>query len=261
MPIDKDSIWEDNEPKVLGMVAMRAASLSAALLDIPNLTAAWIPASSYRSTGATAQQLDLMGGHDLTLNAAPTIDITQAGKLYEAANWNLVRASSKYLNRAHETALALTNNFSFGVWINPTTIPSVGEIYGVIGKGTDSLANRAWLVFFSSFAKLDFRVYNAGGANTDVISNVAMEAGNWYFVQCRFQDSVETAIFVNGEKSSNTTSIPSAVRSTAGEFGIGRMDATNYFNGKIGIAYLSRSALSDKTMIAIYNKTRVFYGV
>ncbi len=261
MPIDLDDIQTATEGNILDSVALRSASLSAALLDIPNLTAAWIPAYSYRTTGATAQQLDLMGGHDLTLNAAPAIALTQAGKLYEAAGWNLVRASGMFLNRAHETALALTNNFSFGIWINPTTLPGAGEIYGVIGKGTDALANRAWLVFFGILGIANFRVYNGAGANTDVFPAVTMAAGNWYFIQCRFQGGAEMAIFANGVKASNTTSIPSTVRDTASEFSIGRMDAANYFNGKTGIAYLSRSALSDKTMIAIYNKTRVFYGV
>lgn len=69
------------------------------------------------------------------------------------------------------------------------------------------------------------------------------------------------AIFVNGTKMSNTTSIPAAARNITSEFSIGRLDAGFYLNAKVGAAYLSGSVLSDKTMIAIFNKMRVFYGV
>ena len=69
------------------------------------------------------------------------------------------------------------------------------------------------------------------------------------------------AIFVNGTKVSNTTSIPAAARNIASEFSIGRLDAAAYLNAKVGAAYLSGSVLSDKTMIATFNKMRVFYGV
>jgi len=263
MPVDSDEIWSSSEASVLGMVTLRSASLSAGLLDIPNIQACWIPSSTYIGSGAAIQQPEPVGQHVLAVNAGATVNLEQNSKLYEAACWNLASASSQYLSRAHENALVpiAPGNFSFGVWINPTTLPSVGNTMGVIGKGTDAPANRAWLVFFGNLGRADFRVYNAGGVNTDVVSDVVMTTGSWYFIQCRLQGSTEMAIFVNGKKNVNTTSIPAAARNTTSEFSIGRWDAANYLNAKVGAAYLSGSVLSDKTMIAIYNRTRIFYGV
>lgn len=263
MPIDTDGIWEDSESKVLGMVSLRSASLSGAILDIPNVQACWVPMCTYIGAGTTVQQADPVGQHALTANGGVTVATQQNSKTFEAAYWNMVAASAQYLSRAHEYALVPIDagNFSFGIWINPTTLPTGNGVMGIIGKGTDALANRCWFVFFRSDGLPRFRVYNAGGVTTEAVSTVAMSEGSWYFIQCRLRASTEMVIFVNGTKVSNTTSIPAAARNITSEFSIGRLDALYYLNAKVGAAYLSGSVLSDKTMIAAYHKMRVFYGV
>lgn len=259
--INRDDIWAAIEPLVLSAITPRASSLAAALLDIPNLQAAWIPQRAFSGAGATALQPDLLAGHDLTLTNTPTIVLQQAGRMSEIAYWNLVAASAMYLTRATETALALTNNFTLGVWVKPTTLPTGGNVAGLMGKGMSAAGNRCYMIYTAAAGNALFRVYDAGAAATTVTSTGVMTTGVWSFIQARFVGSSRMTVNLDGAFDYNVTSIPAAVRSIADEFSIGRLDgAAFYFNGAIGAAYVSASALADQSMMAIYQRTKGFYG-
>jgi len=255
--INRDEIWKIIEPLVIAAITPRAASLSAALLDIPNLQAAWLPQAAYIGSGATIIQPDILAGHDLSPNNAPTLGVYQWSKGMEVGYWRLATASSQSLSRASETALALTANFTWGSWFNaqPTMVNA-----GLMAKGADAFANRCWATLISGGA-IRADVYDGAGTQYPVTSTVTPSISQWYFVQARFIASTELSVFVNSTKTSLSTGLPAITLTNAAEFALGKLDNSFYMDGLLGAAYVSASALSDQSMLTIYHRMKAFYGL
>lgn len=132
---------------------------------------------------------------------------------------------------------------TLGCWVNVTTGPVTTE--GLITRWGGATI-KSYLLYFVSGGALRFGVSVDGTASTLVQSGV-LTVGQWFFVAGRFIPSTEIAIFVNGVKVVNTTSVPATLFAGTSVFELGRYLSNNAFilHGKMRDAFLCQAVLAD----------------
>lgn len=147
------------------------------------------------------------------------------------------------------------------LWMQPGNA-TTAFIMGKSGTG-NSITNPAYGLRMSG-TSIIFSVRNAAdSANTIVTASSAFTAGaNWYMVQARYIPSVELKLIVRGPSgaevtATNTTSIPSAILSSNGEFRIGGGNV----NWGIALPHVSAMGLPDTTFNAAFQQSRVLFGI
>lgn len=88
---------------------------------------------------------------------------------------------------------------------------------------------------------------SSNGSATTAVSSPAVGLGEWLFLAARFTPSAELAVFVSGDKTVNTASIPASVNVSTQTFEVGRYANDNSFiaNAKARDVFICASALSD----------------
>jgi hypothetical protein len=139
---------------------------------------------------------------------------------------------------------ASLRGFTIGGWFMFDATPAASG--GMIGQ--DQIApQRGYSLRYSSGGSVVFGMSGTGGAQFFATSQ-ALALGAWHFCVGRFIPSTEVAVFANGDKTANTTAIPSSCFVSAGRFEIGRQVQTdaNILHGKVRDAFMCRAALSDE---------------
>ena len=123
--------------------------------------------------------------------------------------------------------------------------------------------NQAYLLQRTSTKKATFNVSVDGSATTTVTSTSDIENTTWTFVAGRFDPSSTLSIFVNREKTDNTTSIPASIYiSGNAPFNIsGYNNGTQLINGKASLCFLCGAYLSDAQIFTLYEQTRILFNV
>lgn len=220
----------------------------------------WYPGST-DNAGALYDQSGQ--GRTLTYNGNPTLNVHGGFIPYYDFD-----ATGDVFTRADEAGLDLTGTETViasakrGItmggwfWFDSLSISAVIAKYGTVA------ANRSYFLRTNGSNAMQLGIGN-GTADTTVTSGVTQATGQWYFVVGRFTPSTEMAIWVNGTKTTNTTSIPASAVSGAQQLELGRLNSTNgqLLDGRIALAFLCAALLTDDQISHLFERTRKFFGV
>lgn len=238
------------------------ADAVAMLHMFPGLVGLW-PCSA---VGASGQLMDI-GGNSLALTNNNTV-------LFNAAATSLIpwaefaSGSSEYFSLADTAILDITGSethitgairgLTLGGWFYFTTNPA--SSFGLMSKNVPTGNQRAYTLFRHSSLFVRMQVSGDGSAAVAADSVSTVSAGTWYFVAGRFDPSTELAVWLNDEKTINTTSIPASLFNSSAAFEIGRTDSGNYLNGRSSLCFLCAAAVPDIFVNTFYDWTRPLFG-
>lgn len=135
----------------------------------------------------------------------------------------------------------------------------------ILSKRQNTTQLSYWLMRTST-GEARFSISNSGADSFGVSSVATMAAGNWHLVGGRFDPSTESAVFLDGVWTSNTTSIPAAIyNSTSDLFMAGRDDATTpgqgLLDGRIALAFICAADIPDLVINRLWNISRHIFGI
>lgn len=232
-----------------GTAWMQAVS---AHLYLPGLRGFW----PFSSTDESENAYDLSGqGRTLTPQNGATTAVP-ADSIFPYAS--LLSSASRYFSRADEAGLDITGELTFGGWFYFTTTPA--SSMGLLSKNEPTGNQRAYTLFKLSTNAIRFQVSSNGTATTAVDSTATVATGTWYFIAGRYTPSSELAIWLDDEKTINTTSIPAAIFDSSAGFAVGRTDGGNYLNGRAALCFVCAKALSDDTISVLSGRMKPLFA-
>lgn len=220
----------------------------ASFMALPELRAFW-PFNSVNENGQYIY--DLSGqGRNLS-NTGVTRSWTGAGVAYGIFN-----GSSAYLARASEAGLNITGAQTWCGWFYAT---SLGTNNHLMGRSDGS----TW-----TNTGLKLEVYNGNtllnastGASVAQVVGGAFSTSQWHFVAGRFTPSSELAVFIDGVKNVNTTSIPASVNNPSVTTTIGATYTPNqYLTGRAALCCVCAAALPDASLTSLYQTSAQCFG-
>jgi hypothetical protein len=183
----------------------------------------------------------------------------------------VVLNTNNYLYRADEAALdilgtetymaTLARGLTVGAWVRPEAAP--GSQVGIIGKW-NAAGSRSYLIYTDANLKPIGAMSVDGTAATNVTATNAMTVQAFNFVAYRFDPSTSVDLFVNGVKTSNTTSIPAAIFNSNARFEIGSFangTSSTTWAHEQALCFLCAAALSDDVINALYQVSKGIFGV
>lgn len=234
------------------------------LMLLPALRGLWL-AGDADQTGAV---YDASGQQrTLTYNGNP--------KLFRSASrlqtyW-IYDGTGDFHSRASEAGLQITGTEAY---VNSTVagltmggwflFNDVSGTPGLMGKRDAAGNQRAYLLELTSSAAA-MRISSDGtSANEKFVAHTdTLATGQWYFIVARFTPSTEMALWVNGVKVANTTSIPASIFATStAAFQVGAFNAgTNLLTGLWANAFLCAAALTDGMIDFLWLRSHALFGV
>lgn len=223
-------------------------------LALPELRAFW-PFSSINESG---NPIDLSGQARTLTNNGTTARAVLSGFTPYAD----LDGTNDYFSRADEAGLDITGALTMGGWFwSDATAP--GTIFQLFGKWGDVAVNqRSYIIYNINDTVLHFAISSTGANSPGITSSVAYTTGVWRYVIGRFTPSTEIAIFDNGTKTTNTSSIPASIFNSTAQLDLGRYPGhASFHNGRMTLAFMCAAALSDDLITSLFNQSRVFFGV
>jgi len=207
----------------------------------------------------------LSGSGSATNHTGGGGDLVQTGTVPAAFDGNAYRQVGNGVNYLSVTsAYGITGTEAFvsssirgltiGCWCMIDTVPGTNS--GVAGKDDDT-ADRGYSIFYSTSGKFNFFV-SGDGVSLVIAQGAGAGIGIWHFVVGRFMPSVEVAIFTDGDKNVNTTSVPSSCFVSSQAFEVGRYHGGDVFvlHAKVRDLFICAAALSDDLIEEIRNSSR-----
>lgn len=221
----------------------------ARFMGLPGLRGFW-PFSSVNESGNVYD----LSGQDriLTNTGTATFGVTTPGLPYGVFN-----GSTQYLSRADEAGLDITGALTMGLWVYPTTV-TPGTAYVAMGKRSATAGNYSYRLTLNTTGNIfSGSVSSDGTVETLVNAASGPSVNNWYFLALRLTPSTELALWANGAKTVNTTSIPATIYNGTSAFQIcGAGGGTNnLFAGRAALGFLCAAALADAQITDLYNST------
>lgn len=183
-----------------------------ALVD--NLQAYWkLDESSGNAADATSN------GNTATNNNTVTYS---SGKINNGAFF--ARASSQNLSAGDSTSLSIVGDISISFWLYFTTLPSSGQVYGLVTKDTAGTSGRSyWIDVYNPSASYQLRmgIHADGGSTNFAYSYVthSFSTGTWYHVvaKCTPANAIATKFefYVDGTSKGNGTAANNGAGATA----------------------------------------------
>jgi hypothetical protein len=248
-------------------------------LQLPVLRGFW-PMSGSSSAGSAVDMSHI--GLNLTANGAfvytcgggDSIGPGTNGRQFGLAPAVNLEATSAWLSFANNANLDITGLDGFvtpslrgltlgcWIWIYPVT---PGNFLGAVAKANFAGNQFSYaLGMGAAGATASFLVSATGNPGTSLVavnSPGALPQEQWVFLAARFDPSTESAIWVDKEKTVNTTAIPASIFNSTAPFTVGRMESTGralpafYSN-----VFLCAAAVPDFTINALYEQTKAMYG-
>lgn len=228
-------------------------------LALPALRGFW-PMSSANEGG---NALDLSGqGRTLTYTGNPTYNFTGLAPYID------LDGVGDYLTRADEAGLDVLGNEAYvgapgltvGGWFR---FDRENAQEGLICKSDGTAANRNWDLLFRGDAAGDpaqFAVSN--GANSYTATGTTdLTTATWYFIVGRYVPSTSVDLWVDAAKSSTVAGIPATANNSNAAFQIGARNGLITLDGRASLCFLCAAALSDSIITALYQHSRVLFGV
>lgn len=226
-------------------------------LSLPGLVGFW-PVSSRRDTAISD-----LSGKSLTLTST-------GGPTYAAVRDSVscikFNGSSQYLSRTDEAALSITGALTIGAWVHFNSFPAPTATAKIFCKHNLTANQRGFGIDVSVVAgPLVYpRAFMAGTVTTSTIAlaTYPITAGTWRFMVGRYIPSTEVALFDNGVKTVNTTSVPAAeADNTAPLIAGANAELTVYSDVWESMLFLCETDLSDTMIARLYRMGRLFFGV
>jgi hypothetical protein len=148
-----------------------------------------------------------------------------------------------------------------GCWIYPDRVVGTNEY--LLAKF--AAAGSSYGLARQAAGNAIFVIYDAGGVGVSAISTSLVRQSYWQFVCGRFVPAATIDVYLSTgigtlEKTSTVTALNN-IRNTAAVFAMASTsDPLNYFDGKISLAFISASALSDTMINALYQLSRPLFG-
>jgi len=178
----------------------------------------------------------------LVLTSTNTVGYSTSGVRSNSALFS--RASNQILGRntSSHTEVATNLNFTLTAWVNYSSFPSSGQIYGIAGKTDPGVNTRVEYGLSSQYAAANtIQLYFVTGTNATAAGTYSITSANqitstnqWVFVACgRDATAGSNWISVNGAAKEWLAS-PIGPAATATPFRVGSHgSATHLFNGRI----------------------------
>lgn len=217
-------------------------------LHLPGLIA-WFPAAVVGQSGQAANLAGVQGD-PLQVGSCP---LNYDGHAYRSTGngTNYFAGGGGYALSGTETWIDPTiRGFTIGGWFYVNSLQPVAS--GLISKdgGPPQRGYNLRLVFASADIKF---LVSENGTLTDSVGVAFPGLGRWIFIAGRFTPSTEIAVFADGAKAVNTSSIPPTAFSPAQDFEIGRYSAddTRITNGRWRDVFICQAALDDEQIAEI----------
>ncbi len=193
--------------------------------------------------------IDTIRGYDLLLAGAP-----DQGR-FGMAPYVGFNGSTNYANRPAGVLKGI-NGFTAGGWFQ---VSSASVLMGVWLTPND----RVWLLYMDLLVPT-FYVSSDGSALSVIAHPTSLATSTWYFLAVRYTPSAEIAIWVNGTKTVNTSSIPAALYdSPTTEFVIGgtHAGASALLTGKASMCWMCSEPLDDAYLTMLFETSRHLFSV
>lgn len=227
---------------------------------LPGLRGFW-PMSANNESGAATDQSGL--NQPLTINGTPTYNL--ASMPYIQLN-----GSTDYLSHFDTAIYDIVGTESYidpslrgltvGGWFRPDIAPTSNQ--GLITKHTSTGDQRSYLLYAAALtpAQYTFQVSSDGTAGPNSPDDGGILA-EWAFVVGRFIPSTSVDVFVNGRKSTNSTSIPASLYNSSTPFMVGSFGGATQFDGRASLCFVCAAALPDSVLDNLYQTSRILFGV
>lgn len=218
-------------------------------LSLPELRAFW-PFSSIDENGGLRD----LSGQGRTL---ANINGVTRGIYNDLVAYGDFNGSTQYFNSGDSTAFSPIGAITFGLWVRPDV---VNAFQCPITKWNPTGAQRSYGMQLTSSAGAQVFI-SSTGVNTIACAHTAtLVAAQWYHVVGRYTPSTELALFLDGVKVVNTTSIPAAIFDSTSDFRIGNLgDNTQYLDGRAALAFLCADDLPDTLIQELYLVSEPFF--
>ncbi len=255
-----------NDMRRMGRFDDRAAWARAlsAFLALDGLRGFW-PMSAFDS-GGLAQDMSGHGHHLSNANTAVFNVATRAPYCeFDGVNQALFRADEADLSITGTEAYVHTDvqGMTCGGWFYSEDATAQ---QGLLTKRSAAAGQFSWTLRFRGDVAGDPAQFwiSDDGTNFDTVSSTASYAADtWHFVVGRFSDGLtgeELAIWVDAVQTNAATARAAIFDSTAALV-IGAIDgATVALDGRASLCFLCASALSDETILSLYNQTRSLFN-
>lgn len=241
-------------------LASRYAGAISTFLALPGLRGFW--PMSYSSIGDAWDQSNNGAGRYLTYTGNATYNYTGLISYIDMDN-------NDYLTRPDEVGLDITGTETYvanpgltmGGWFQSNEQAAFG---GYIGKWTTTGNQRSYLIFQTNDSPPIIRAVmsNAGAATEATALGSAITLNTWFFAAARFTPSTELKLWINKSTTSDTTAVPASIFNSSAPFQVGAYNAgaTNVAN-QAALCFLCASAVSDAHISALYENSRILFGI
>lgn len=221
------------------------ARLPGAYLMLPSTSATWLM-TAYNS-GSVA---DVSGsGRPLTATGSPLVG-ADGVRVYMPLN-----GSTQYLSSPATPFNLLNTGFTIIGWVYPQR--ATGTLEYLVSRGTPGTNGYHLRRTTGDFLELvtETKVFTS----THSIPSVS----RWYHVAATYEASTAVALWLNGERQSNGTSVPASLDMPFGSFYLGRSDTTDtgYYAGFIGNMSVHHRSIGDAFIWLHFQQTRALYQV
>lgn len=254
-----DSKRREEIARTMESPASGLGGLVAWLGGLPGLRGLW--SSSIVGTGGGLQD---RGGlaQTLTYNGNPLFNYS------DFVPYCAYDGVGDYHSRATETALeilgteAVFNSAVRGLTCGLIFYSTVaGSNQGLLSKWTTTGNQRSYRIIKTSGNLADFSVSSNGTAETTVTSAAQISLNAYHVAVGRFTPSTELALWLDGVKAVNTTSIPASVFNSTTAFELARYNGATLLTGRIVAGWLAANTWSDSICMSVWNRCQNFLGL
>lgn len=242
-------------------------SVCSQYLALPGLRGFW-PLSSFDSNG---DAYDLSGqGRTLTANGA-----TLNYNLDDLRWWSdYTTATPDYHERADEAGLdilgtetyvnANAQGITFGAWVRFDAAAAAVEF--ILSKQDGAAAVNVAYSLSRTAAGILQAQFSSGALLETQNSANAMAATTWYFAAGRWIPSTDRSVFLNNVRTDAGASAIAALQNHTANLQLAGRDngaggSTLNLDGRICLAFLCATALSDSMVWSLFQQSRAMFGV
>lgn len=181
------------------------------------------------------------------INSNPNPSVDANGDVVQASN------TGNKIDFGNPSSTNFSTGFTIGIWVRRNGAQSVD--CGLLGKFQEGGGNNGWMLW--SDGAMRVQLYVNAGVRTN---NTTVLPDNQWCLVIGVWNGTNTSIYVN-DVVRGTGSYAIAPSSSAHTIKYGSYQLNRLFKGTLSMAFAYNRALSTAELTAIYNSTRVIYGV